>query len=139
MCDLLIEREYFPGGTNGVLSYRGKEICKTIELPWHDNQSKISCIPEGKYPVQVRESEEKGLHLIITAVPGRTNILIHPANNAIKELKGCIAPVTAITGEGKGVYSRYAMDNLLNVVLKHLLHSKYVNLLITSKKENNET
>ena len=133
MCDLLIEREYFPGGTNGVLSYRGKEICKTIELPWHDNQSKISCIPEGKYPVQVRESEEKGLHLIITAVPGRSNILIHPANNAETELEGCIAPVMKTTGEGKGVFSRNAMELLMHAIYNDLYLSKPVNLIIKSK------
>ena len=35
-------------------------------------------------------------------VPDRVLILIHPANDALKELKGCIAPVTILTGEGKG-------------------------------------
>jgi len=59
MCDLKIERTYLPGGTNGTLSYRGEEICQTIELPWDDNQPEISCIPEGKYPVVVRETEDQ--------------------------------------------------------------------------------
>jgi len=133
MCDLLIERTYLPGGTNGTLSYRGKEICKTIELPWNDNQPQISCIPEGKYPVVVRETKEQGLHLWINAVPGRSQILIHPANYAVKELRGCIAPVSFLVGEGKGIFSRKAMDKLLDTVLKHLLQSKFVNLLIKTK------
>jgi len=133
LCDLKIERTYLPGGTNGTLSYRGEEICQTIELSWDDNQPQISCIPEGKYPVEVRETEERGLHLWINPVPGRQLILFHPANNATKELKGCIAPVTAIVGAGQGIFSRHAMDKLLGVVLKHLLRSRYVNLLITSK------
>lgn len=133
MCDLLIERTYLQEGTNGVLYFKGKEICKTIELPWRENQPNLSCIPEGRYPVTVRETEERGLHLLVNAVPGRSKILIHPANFAIKELRGCIAPVSFILGEGKGVFSRKAMDKLLDLVLKHLLHSKFINLLIISK------
>ncbi len=133
MCDLLIERTYLPGGTNGTLSYRGEEICQTIELPWYDNQPQISCIPEGKYPVVVRETEDRGLHLWINPVPGRKLILIHSANNATKELKGCIAPVTATIGAGKGIFSRHAMEKLMGVVLEHLLGYRNVNLLITSK------
>ena len=30
--EIVLERMYFPEGTNGVLSLNGKEICKTIEL-----------------------------------------------------------------------------------------------------------
>ncbi len=30
------------------------------------------------------------------------DILVHPANNALKELRGCIAPVLKITGPGLG-------------------------------------
>jgi len=38
--------------------------------------------------------------------------LIHPANDAQAELKGCIAPVTSFTGAGKGTSSRAAMHKL---------------------------
>jgi C4-dicarboxylate transporter len=40
-------------------------------------------------------------------------ILIHPANNAKKELKGCIAPVTSLTGIGTGSASRFAFEKLI--------------------------
>ena len=44
------------------------------------------------------------------------NILIHPANDALQELKGCIAPVSLITGAGKGIRSRLALETLVGLV-----------------------
>ncbi len=133
MYDIVIERSYYPGGTNGILSYRGEEICKTIELPWRDNQAQISCIPEGTFTPLLRETEKFGYHLWVTGVPGRSCILVHPANNALSELKGCIAPVMKITGEGQGIFSRKAMDKLMHLVYNDLLLSKPVNIIIKSK------
>ena len=49
-------------------------------------------------------------------VPGRKGILIHPANNALQELKGCIAPVSLITGAGRGARSRLALETLTHLV-----------------------
>ncbi|WP_322348418.1 DUF5675 family protein [Marivirga arenosa] len=46
-------------------------------------------------------------------LPGRSWILIHPANDALTELQGCIAPVMKLSGIGKGIHSRKAMDKLL--------------------------
>ncbi len=46
----------------------------------------------------------------------RKYILIHPANDAMQELKGCIAPVSFITGAGKGIRSRLALDTLTSLV-----------------------
>lgn len=133
MYDIVIERNYYPGGTNGILSYRGEEICKTIELPWRDNQAQISCIPEGTFTPLLRENKKYGAHLWVTGVPGRSFILIHPANNAETELEGCIAPVMKTTGEGKGVFSRNAMELLMHAIYNDLYLSKPVNLIIKSK------
>jgi len=55
---------------------------KTLELPWLDNQSRISCIPEGTYTVVVRHSNKYSRHLHITDVEGRSYILIHWGNYA---------------------------------------------------------
>jgi hypothetical protein len=52
-----------------------------------------------------RCSLEFGRHLQILNVPGREYILIHPANEALRELKGFIAPVRLLTGAGKGICS----------------------------------
>ena len=95
---ITITRTYFPGGTNGTLSIDGVFQCYTIELPWLNNKPRVSCIPEGQYKIVTRRSPKFGLHLYVKNVPEREFILIHPANYARIELKGCIAPVTALSG-----------------------------------------
>jgi hypothetical protein len=114
--ELKLIRAYFDHGTNGMLMKDGVVLCRTIELPWKENEQGISCIPEGKYLIQKRYSEHLGWHLIVKDVPHRDLILIHPANDALKELKGCIAPVSLITGEGKGSDSRVAMAKVISLV-----------------------
>lgn len=111
--ELELIRTYFPNGTNGEFVFNAKRVCSSIELPWHDNKQQVSCIPEGKYELRKRYSPKFGKHLQLVNVPGRDLILMHPANNAIKELKGCIAPVTICTAEGKGNNSRVALKKLL--------------------------
>ena len=113
---LLLTRTYFPEGTQGVLEWNGTIVCYTIELPWLGNQKRISCIPEGEYILQKRFSPKFKWHLHLMNVPGRVLILIHPANDANKELLGCIAPVSKHTGIGKGSNSRKALEKLKTLV-----------------------
>lgn len=113
MSELLLKRKYYPNGTNGSFYLSGQQICYTIELPWRNNQTGISCIPEGNYLLSLRKSEKHGEHLLVSPVPGRSLILIHPANIALKELRGCIAPVTTLSGAGCGKQSRSAMQELM--------------------------
>ena len=133
--EILLERMYFPEGTNGVLSFEGKEICKTIELPWRNNQKRISCIPEGKYKIRKRFSAKFKWHLELTNVKNRSFILIHPANNALKELNGCIAPVTQLTGEGRGNESRKAFEKLKKLVFPYLESGFVVEFIVTQKNK----
>jgi hypothetical protein len=65
-------------------------------------------------------------------VPKRSLILIHLANNAMKELKGCIAPVSILTGQGIGKNSRLAMNKLRLLVYEGF--SKKEQVFITIKK-----
>lgn len=113
---LVLKRTYFPEGTQGVIEWNGTIVCYTIELPWLGNQRRISCIPEGEYILQKRFSPKFKWHLHLKNVPGRDLILIHPANDAKKELLGCIAPVTKHTGIGKGSSSRKALEKLKTLV-----------------------
>ena len=117
---LVLQRQYFSSGTNGVLSFNGKEICKTIELPWKNNQKRISCIPEGIYKIRKRFSPKFKWHIEIMNVKNRDYILFHPANDALKELNGCIAPVSELTGEGKGIRSKVAFEQLKETVFPYL-------------------
>ena len=129
---LFLTRQYFPEGTNGVLQSEGKVICKTIELPWKQNRRRISCIPEGEYFLQKRYSNKFQWHIEVCGVSGRSYILLHPANNARKELNGCIAPVTQHSGAGFGVMSRKAFNTLKDLVYKVLDRSETVVLIVQS-------
>jgi hypothetical protein len=62
---------------------------RTLELPWRDNENRISCIPEGTYPAAVRYSQRYGRHIHVQDVPGRTLILLH-AGNFISDTAGCV-------------------------------------------------
>jgi hypothetical protein len=109
-------RTYFEHGTNGLILHNGATICATIELPWKYNLLRLSCIPEGEYELVKRYSQKFKEHLLLLNTAPRELILIHPANDALKELKGCIAPVSVITGQGKGTGSRAALQELMQVV-----------------------
>ncbi|MEO8771518.1 MAG: DUF5675 family protein [Ferruginibacter sp.] len=115
--ELELIRSYHPHGTNGMLYYKSSLQCYTIELPWQNNAPQHSCIPEGRYRLMIRYNQKHRTHFILDDVKDRDLILIHPANDALKELKGCIAPVTTLTGEGKGNNSKMAFDKLKNLII----------------------
>jgi len=129
---ITITRTYFPDGTNGKLECEGKFICNTIELPWKDNETKVSCIPEGKYFIKKRYSKKFQWHLEILDVKNRSLILFHPANNAQKELNGCIATVTKISGPGLGLMSRKAFKKLKDLMYRSLETRKSIGLIVLS-------
>ena len=114
--ELELIRTYYPEGTNGRILCQDRLMMYSIELPWKDNRARVSCIPEGRYELVKRWSPKFNRHLQLMNVPQRAFILIHPANDALHELKGCIAPVWCITGAGKGLRSRKAVDILIHLV-----------------------
>lgn len=128
--ELILLRTYYSNGTNGLLLLDNKKLCNTIELPWRDNHSQVSCIPEGCYPLIKWESPRHGWCLMVTNVPNRSLILIHPANNALRDLRGCIAPVTTITGPGCGDMSRAVYKPLIQQVYAALDQQHSVTLNI---------
>ncbi|MFV8351785.1 DUF5675 family protein [Flavobacterium sp. XS2P14] len=132
---LVLNRTYFPEGTQGVLEWNGTIVCYTIELPWLNNQRRISCVPEGEYVLQKRFSPKFKWHLHLRNVPGRDLILIHPANDAATELLGCIATVTHHTGIGKGSSSRKALEKLKTIVYAAMERNEEVKISIQYKKE----
>ncbi|CAD0000494.1 DUF5675 family protein [Flavobacterium chungangense] len=129
---LKLTRTYFANGTNGRLEYEGKLICFTIELPWKNNIQQVSCIPEGEYFITKRYSRKFGWHLEVLQVASRSFILFHPANNALRELNGCIAPVTKLSGSGTGTMSRAAFTKLKNLVYPIVNKNDNVLLLVQS-------
>jgi hypothetical protein len=57
---------------------------KRFELPYLDNQRRISCIPAGQYFVRLRYPRESAtrnyLHLLVQNVTDRDYILFHIGN-----------------------------------------------------------
>jgi len=66
-------------------------MCRTLELPWRNNERKVSCIPAGTYQIVHHNSPKFGWSLWLQEVPGRTGILIHKGNYT-RDILGCILP-----------------------------------------------
>jgi len=113
---LVLLRIYGEKGTNGSLSYNNELICRTIELPWRNNLPRLSCIPAGTYRLFKKKYRKHGEQIGLANVLEREAILIHAANDAGRELMGCIAPVMDWTGEGRGSESRKALALLKGLV-----------------------
>ena len=91
----LIRTSRTPEQTLGILTVHDPSgtvlyECRTVELPWRENQPNVSCIPDGIYQIRPRFSQKYGAHLHLLDVPDRSLILIHQANFA-RQLQGCIA------------------------------------------------
>jgi len=130
--EFTLQRSYFNEGTNGTLFSSNRFICQTIELPWKENQRSISCIPEDRYELIARTSEKFQHHFLLTNVTDRSLILIHPANDAKRELRGYIAPILHLSGIGKGLYSKRALDKLRFLIGRALANKERIFLTIKS-------
>ena len=119
-----LQRLYRDGWTDGLIFIKSILLCRSIELRWANNERNVSCVPEGVYPVAIIQHPKFGECLQINGVKGRSGILVHVANDAQKELRGCIAPVFSLSGNGKGQYSRLALIYIIE------------NLKISGEKEH---
>lgn len=65
--------------------------CDSLELPYKDNQRRVSCVPAGKYICKkvLASSHIPYTHIAITNVPNRDGICIHKANY-VSDLLGCV-------------------------------------------------
>ena len=84
-------------GTQGLLLINDCLFCYTLEMPWHNNEPFISCIPSGKYKCIPHKFKGRTKCFKLLNVPNRTNILIHPGNVAgditkgyQSDVRGCI-------------------------------------------------
>ena len=89
---LLIRDSFSDKAVIGKLYLNSEFYGHTLELPWKDNQKRVSCIPKGVYEVKKRHTQKskyKYEHLHILDVPNRGYILMHIGNYP-KNSKGCI-------------------------------------------------
>ena len=113
-----LQRLYRDGWTDGEILINGILVCRSIELRWANNERNVSCVPEGVYPVAIIQHPKFGECLLIDKVKGRSGILMHVANDARKELRGCIAPVFSSGGNGKGQYSKLALGYIIENLMR---------------------
>ncbi len=83
-----------------------------------------------EYYIRKRYSPKFKWHLEVMDVQNRSLILFHPANNALQELHGCIAPVTKLSGPGLGLMSKKAFAKLKTFVFKALDQNESVLLIV---------
>lgn len=94
---IIIERAYTDLATIGKMYMPSGNTFYTIELPWEANKRSVSCIPEGVYTLNKRQSgvvnrTSKGRYSAgweVANVNGRTFIMIHIANTT-SDIEGCI-------------------------------------------------
>ena len=103
--------------TLGKLYCDGFEL-HTLELDWDNNNSRTSCIPQGKYKVVGRTSPKYGKHFWVTNVPNRDYILFHTGNYH-SQILGCVLVGTGLSDINKDGYldvtnSKGAMQKLLD-------------------------
>lgn len=111
----LTRYETGPEGTYSKVVTDNGFQCYGMELPWKDNKADESCIPAGAYECAVGESPKFGKVYGLKAVPGRVDILFHPAN-WIRQLLGCIAlgrAVGLVLGIKGVMSSRDAIDGFM--------------------------
>ena len=96
---LILSRDKLPIETLGTyFVMRGNEElyrCRVVELPWLNNQKRISCIPDGVYPCEKISTKKHPNSFLINKVPNRDAIMIHVGNFATGkkvDTEGCQCP-----------------------------------------------
>ena len=130
---LLIRDTFTDKSTVGELFVNGERFCDTLELPYRDNQKRISCIPAGNYKVRMRYPRESAtreyLHLLVQDVKDRSFILFHRGNTA-KDTKGCV-----LVGQGSQQDIVHNSTLAMDLLMKEIIHlgGKNINLIIKNK------
>lgn len=87
-------RDYRTGCALGTAILPSGKVIKTIERPWLNNKSNISCYPEGVYIAKWLERSGSGKYKRVwhvQNVPKRSGILWHKGN-LVRHSLGCTLP-----------------------------------------------
>src|SRR5262245_50151294 len=131
--ELELIRRYYSRGTNGIVLYKNKRVCFTIELPWQHNRPQSSCIPEGRYSLRKCRTSVSNWNLHVENVLSRNWILIQALQADRLPTDGCIAPVSLLVGPGRGILSNAAHRRLMAIVTPVLERNQPLYLTIKSK------
>ena len=77
-----------PDRTTGTLTLPDGQEFDTLERPWLDNQTSVSCIPAGHYKF-TRDTHGRFQWFKVLDVPGRTHIEFHTGRKP-EHSEGCI-------------------------------------------------
>jgi len=95
MSNIIVDRWYRPKSTVGIFTVQNFS-CFSLELPDLENQTGISCIPEGTYNYFSRYSPGNKSQVIqLLEVPNRSYVQVH-AGNFTRQIRGCILVGDAI-------------------------------------------
>ena len=121
MPDLLLKRvDHREWGTYGVLVGPDGPFIVTLELPWRENEQRVSSIPAGVYVCNRVQSPRFGNTFEVTGVPNRSKILFH-GGNSTEDTLGCILtgttfdPVGGMNGKNGVTGSKMAWDELMDM------------------------
>ena len=115
-------------GTFGVVLDGDNPFCVSCELPWNENKKNISCIPVGWFEAMRVDSPRFGNTFEVKGgTLGRTHILFHKGNFALKDSKGCI-----LLAEGFGQLNHVERSrDAFNEFIKRTEDCEYFILRIT--------
>lgn len=105
---------FWQAWTFGVLIDDLRPFAVTLELPWKDNATDISCIPAGTYQAKrIFSGRFQTLLFTLVNVPGRGNIELH-MGNTVQDTHGCILLGQSFTWDAPGISnSRIAFENFM--------------------------
>lgn len=90
--------------------------CYGLELPWKNNERRVSRVPANHYEASFHKSPRFGDVVKIHNVPDRSNILFH-VGNWPKDSLGCILLGTDFSKQDSAVWSsRIAFDAFMDNV-----------------------
>jgi len=114
----IVRFAYTDMGTFGKLNI-GEVDLITVERPWLNNMSHISCIPEGVYECKPRHYFRGDYPAFeITNVPHRTHILGHIGTTML-DVAGCVAVTSRLgwyNGMLAGLDSAVAFNKLMQLI-----------------------
>ena len=125
-----------------ILDATGKVVSEkhSLELAWKNNESRVSCIPNGIYWCEKVKANDpntriKYEHLWIKDVPDRGGIKIHKGN-FYNQILGCVLPGESLADiNGDGVMDVVNSTQALNDML-YLLPDRFQIEIIWLKLED---
>ena len=134
--DLVLDREYWPGGTNGTLLLEGKILGKSIEPSAAYFKQNTSCIPEGIYELDlILDNSMQGIYLF-NCPNGLRSHMLKDTMVCTKQLQRNIVLVSEITGEGRGVPCPTDLAILTHLIEQALKKGEKATLEIRSYPEH---